>query len=267
VLAVHGITATHLSWAAVAAAAPDVDLIAPDLRGRGGSAQLPGPAGLRAHADDLAALLDAVGLERVVVAGHSMGGLVAVVFADVHPDRTERLVLVDGGLPLELPPGVSVADAAAAGLGPAAERLAMTFPTRQAYQDFWGRHPALQGGITPLVAAYLDYDLVPAQGGFRSGVSTERVAEDLVSEFDPDVLAPALERLAVPAVLLLAPRGLLNQPEPLYPRPEVAAWQTRLDQLRVVEVPDVNHYTIVFDPAAAARVAAELSTPTPPGAG
>ena len=263
VLAVHGITATHLSWSTVAAAAPDLDIVAPDLRGRGRSGQLPGPAGLHVHADDLAAALDAAGLDRVVVAGHSMGGLVAVVFADAHPDRTERLVLVDGGLPLELPPGVAVADAAAAGLGPAADRLAMTFPTRQAYQAFWSEHPAFAAGISPAMARYFDYDLVEVPGGLRSSVSQDLVAQDLVSEFDPAVLPPALARLAVPAVLLLASRGLLDQPQPMYPAAEVAAWDARLDLLRVLHVPDVNHYTIVFDPTAAAQVAAQLRAPTP----
>ena len=53
VLLVHGVTATHRSWFAVAEAAPDLDLVAPDLRGRGGSRSLPGPAGMREHADDL----------------------------------------------------------------------------------------------------------------------------------------------------------------------------------------------------------------------
>ena len=91
-------TATHLGWLEVAQRLPDVILLAPDLRGRGRSAHLPGPYGLATHVADLVALLDAVGCERVVV-GHSMGGFVAVTLAALHPDRVSRLVLVDGGLP------------------------------------------------------------------------------------------------------------------------------------------------------------------------
>ena len=103
VLAVHGVTATHLSWFAVAGSAPDLDIVAPDLRGRGGSRTLPGPAGMGQHADDLAALLDHLGIEKVVLAGHSMGAFVSVVMADRHPDRVERMLIVDGGLPLDVP--------------------------------------------------------------------------------------------------------------------------------------------------------------------
>ena len=54
-----------------------VRLIAPDLRGRGRSNTLPGPFGMTRHADDMAAVLDFLGVPRAVVVGHSMGGFVS----------------------------------------------------------------------------------------------------------------------------------------------------------------------------------------------
>ena len=45
-------------------------------------------------------MLDALGVERAVVVGHSMGAFVALVLGDLYPERVSRLVLVDGGLPL-----------------------------------------------------------------------------------------------------------------------------------------------------------------------
>src|SRR3954469_1781543 len=78
VLVAHGITANALSWAAVARAlAGRVRLVAPDLRGRAGSAGLPGPFGMAAHAADVMAVADHFGADRVALAGHSMGGFVA----------------------------------------------------------------------------------------------------------------------------------------------------------------------------------------------
>lgn len=264
VLAVHGVTANHRSWDAVVAAVPDLDVVAPDLRGRGRSSELPGPTGLHRHGDDLVALLDHLGLERVVVVGHSMGALAAVVLADDHPDRVERLVLVDGGLPLPMPAGVTVDQVMTATLGPATARLAMTFESREAYREFWRAHPAFASGITDAIASYVDYDLVEVPGGYASSVRIDPVRDDVASQLDPEVLTPALTRLRVPATLLRAPRGLLDQPDALYPPEVVSEWDARLPLLDVVEVDDVNHYTILFDPRAAAIVAAHLRDAVPP---
>jgi len=262
VLAVHGVTASHRCWSSLATRATDLDIVAPDLRGRGRSNGLPGPAGLRQHSDDLARLLDHLGLDSVVVLGHSMGALASVVFADLHPDRVERLVLVDGGLPLEPLPGRTPDETMEATLGPAVARLSMTFPTREAYQEFWREHPAFVRGITPAMADYFDYDLVETAGGYRSGVNPDLFRDDVRSQLDPDTLTPALERLRVPASLVWAPRGLLDQPEPLYPRDVVDHWVERLPLLHVVEADDVNHYTIVFDDRPLDVIAAELHRPT-----
>lgn len=262
VLAVHGVTASHRNWNAVAAAAPDLDIVAPDLRGRGLSAELPGPAGLRRHADDLAGLLDHLELETVVVAGHSMGGLVSVVFADAYPDRVERLVLVDGGLPLPPPAGPTTDETLDALLGPAARRLSMTFPTRAAYLAYWRAHPAFSGGLDHRMAEHFDYDLVETRDGFVSRVSLDRVREDVASQLSPEVLPPALARLRVPAAFLRAPRGLFDQPEALYTAEDARLWAERLPLLRAEFIDDVNHYTILYDPRAVAAIAAELRGPS-----
>jgi len=136
VVAVHGITASHLAWAPIAHACPQVRLIAPDLRGRGRSAGLPGPFGMARHAADLEAVVESLELPSALLVGHSMGGFVAVVAAQAYPDRFSQVLLVDGGLPLAVPEGISREDMLGATLGPAASRLSMTFPDRTAYQEF-----------------------------------------------------------------------------------------------------------------------------------
>src|SRR5690606_9508333 len=87
-----------------------VRVLAPDLRGRGRSNQLPGPYGMPQHADDLAAVLDHFGVETALIVGHSMGAFVSVVLSHRHPERVSELILVDGGLPLAVPANVSPAD-------------------------------------------------------------------------------------------------------------------------------------------------------------
>lgn len=59
------------------------------------------------HSDDVAALLAELGMERALPVGHSMGAFVSVVVAHRHPQLMNRLILVDGGLPLEIPDGMA----------------------------------------------------------------------------------------------------------------------------------------------------------------
>jgi lipase len=253
-VAVHGITASGMSWQAAARhMPPDWTLAAPDLRGRGHSRDLPGPFGLDRHARDVVAVLRHFG-GRPVLAGHSMGAYVALLARDAHPELVRRLVLIDGGLPLPVPDGTDLDAVVDATLGPAIARLGQTFPSTDAYLDFWRAHPALAAHWTADVEAYVRYDLVGEPGQLWS-----RCAEDAVRADGRDVLAEkpfaeALQRLTKPTPLLTAPAGMFGAPPPLLPSELVAAWAERAPALRPQVVPEVNHYTIMFDKEGAAAV-------------
>ena len=244
VLAVHGITATHRAWDVVAGALDDRRVIAADLRGRGRSNALPAPYGLERHADDLAAVLDHLGVDRAFIVGHSMGAFVSVRFAERHPDRLAGIALVDGGLPVPNPEGVSPEELPKVLLGPALERLSMTFPDRAAYVDFWRRHPALGPYWTDAIEAYVHYDVDGEEPALRSSANAVAVAENSVQLDGADGYVEALLSLPAPVDFFRAPRGLLDG-TPLYPE-GVVEWAGRMPQLVVHEVPDVNHYTIVM---------------------
>jgi 3-oxoadipate enol-lactonase len=66
-----------------------------DIRGHGGTSVTPPPYSLVVLADDLAGLLDVLGLDRIHLVGLSLGGMIAQVFALRHPDRLCSLVLCD----------------------------------------------------------------------------------------------------------------------------------------------------------------------------
>ena len=264
VVAAHGITASHLAWATIADALPDVRFIAPDLRGRGRSSTLPGPFGMTQHADDLAAVSAHLGLERALVVGHSMGGFVALAATHLYPERFAGPLLVDGGLPLRIPDGVTRDELLASTLGPALARLSMTFPDRAAYLEFWGRHPAFAANWTQDVVDYANYDLEGTEPDLRPSTSYDAVAGDSSDQFGGGVVADALDGLTHPVRLLVAPRGLLDEPPGLYD--ESARERARVEHplVQISEVPDVNHYTIVMSPqgadAVVGAVRAELAT-------
>lgn len=256
VLLIHGVTASHLAWPFVVEGLPGVRVIAPDLRGRGRSNELDGPAGLRAHADDLAAALDALGIERTVVVGHSMGAFVAVVFAHLYPQRVSRLVLVDGGLPLDVPAGMDADTLVAAVLGPTAARLSMRFADTGEYLGFWRDHAAFRGDWTPQLEQYLAYDLVDdGEGALRPATSYATMAEDSRDQNTGAVIAAALEGIAHPVRLVTAPRGLQNETPGLYAPAHLARVLRENPSVVHSTLDDVNHYTIVMAPAGGAAIA------------
>lgn len=246
VLAIHGITASHMAWGMVASLVPG-RVIAPDLRGRGGSGSLPGPYGMAAHAADCVAVLDALGVEQAVVVGHSMGGFVASVLAHRHPSRVARLVLVDGGAPLSLPEGIDIETA----LGPAVQRLEMRFASRADYRDFWRKHPSFADWNTD-IESYVDYDLTGAEPELRSRVNGAAVRADFVELHKGDDPLAAYEALPKDTVFLRAERGMFDEPTALYPDPDAVG-------LAVTTVPGTNHYTILLGEHGARAVAAALS--------
>ncbi|MGH8930363.1 MAG: alpha/beta fold hydrolase [Egibacteraceae bacterium] len=254
VLAAHGITASHVSWGVVGTQLQDeMSVIVPDLRGRGDSNRLPGPYGMAAHARDLIAIADALGIERAIIAGHSMGGFVATAFAVADPARARAVVLVDGGLLTGLT-GLTGAlavrvdpdGASERVLGPALKRLRMEFESREAYREFWRQHPALVDSWSPAVQAYVDYDLAGEPGSYRSKVVEGVVRADYQDMvLNPDVRRAA-EQITCPVLFLRAPRGMQNEPTGLYPSRALRAATRRIPSLEVREVARCNHYTIML---------------------
>ncbi|HEX5192255.1 MAG TPA: alpha/beta hydrolase [Solirubrobacteraceae bacterium] len=258
VLAVHGILATSAAWLAAGAALRDeIALIAPDLRGRGDSHALPGPFGLDAHVADLLAVLDALELERVVMAGHSMGAYVVARLAARHPERVSRLVLVDGGLTIDGRERVDPGPFLREFLGPALARLRMTFADVDEYVAWWCKHPSIAGTDIDeaVLRGYAEHDLVGTPPQARSSVNADALEPD-----GGDVLRSVDARgLTLPAVLLCAPRGMVNDPNPMQPLALARAWAASdPGRRRAVQVPDTNHYTIALGAAGAAAVAAEI---------
>jgi pimeloyl-ACP methyl ester carboxylesterase len=260
ILAIHGITASHRAWQTFADAMPHLRIIAPDLRGRGRSNTLPGPWGMPSHADDVKTVLDALGIRRTVVVGHSMGAFVAATLAFRYPSVVSEAILVDGGLPIPAPVGIPEEDLPKALIGPAAERLSMTFESQQAYRDFWRTHPAFSSDWTTDIEAYVDYDLHGMAPELSPSARYDAVLQDSL-ELSGDVgYADSLAALPIPVSFLRAPRGLLNEPQALYSASTVGEWEARMPSLTAYDIADVNHYTIVMSRRGADQLGAVVGS-------
>lgn len=93
---IHSLAMDHSFWdPVVAELGADAAVAALDARGHGQSDKPAGPYRLDTFADDVTRVLDAIGWERAVVGGASMGGCVALAFGIRHPARTAGLGLFD----------------------------------------------------------------------------------------------------------------------------------------------------------------------------
>ncbi|GAA2372066.1 alpha/beta fold hydrolase [Nonomuraea africana] len=121
-LLIHGFPCTSLIWShnIEELAAAGFDVAAPDLRGYGDSDFAPdGFYDFAAFNADLVGLMNALGWERAVVAGHDLGAMITIDLATRHPDRVDRLVVLDDSMP-DLPE-----EFAAAGIPPGTPKPAI----------------------------------------------------------------------------------------------------------------------------------------------
>jgi len=100
VVLLHGFGDTGDMWAPLAAdLVRDHTVIAPDLRGMGLSAVAGSGFSKKNQAEDVAGVMTALHVDRADVVGHDIGNMVAFAFAEAHPDRTTRLIMMDAPVP------------------------------------------------------------------------------------------------------------------------------------------------------------------------
>jgi pimeloyl-ACP methyl ester carboxylesterase len=263
VVALHGITAQHRAFNGLAGLLTRPDgMLALDLRGRGDSGKPLAPYGARAHAGDVVRALDATGIDRAVLVGHSMGAFVATATAIHHPERVRALALLDGGwprAPLGQPDDGPEQAPLRAGLAKAFARLSMTFPDPDAYLEWWFPGAGItMAGLPPALADYYRYDLAPVAGGWRPKASLAAARQDALinARLGPD--EAALTRIRCPVVLFRASEGFAPGTPPLFsPRLRerlTGALGVRSDLL----LEGATHYSMLFDEAHASRIAAAV---------
>jgi pimeloyl-ACP methyl ester carboxylesterase len=217
-----------------------------DARGFGGSAPGAGPLTMERIADDGAALLDHLGIDRAVVGGCSMGGYAALAFVRRHPQRLDGLVLQDTRA------GADSAEAKA-------NRAALA-------------EKVLAEGASAAVDAFLP-KLVGETTKRQRPQVVEAVRERILAT-PPAAIAAALHGLAaradsretlptidVPTLVLVGAEDVLTPPA------EAATMAGAIPRARLDVVPGAGHLANLENPGATnAALRAYLdSLPPPPG--
>src|SRR5215471_18711770 len=100
VVLIHGYAENSDSWAPLAAdLVKDHTVVVPDLRGIGRSSKPAGGYDKKTQARDIRAVVTALGYDKTSVVAHDIGNMVAYAYAATHPDKVERLVVMDAPIP------------------------------------------------------------------------------------------------------------------------------------------------------------------------
>lgn len=229
VVLIHGFPLNHTMWAAQLAALPaNHRLIAPDLRGFGRSTITDGTVTMEQLADDLAAMLDALGIEQqVCLCGLSMGGYVAFQFLRKYRDRVRSLILCDTR---------SVADTPEA----AAARRQMA-------------DNVLTEGVAGVAAAMLPKLLHPRTSDVRPQVAA--AVREMILSTDPRGIAAAQRGMAErPDVTSLLPGidvrtlVIVGQEDAISPPDEMRKIAAAIPRARFEIVPDAGHMAPMENP-------------------
>jgi len=239
-LLVHGFPFDHAMWDEVLPAlAPHARVIAPDLRGFGGSVVTDGTVSMARMADDLAALLEALEVrEPVLYVGFSMGGYIGWPFVARHGRRLSGLVAVDTRAGADTPEG-------AAGRRTMADHV-------------------LREGSVVAADAMLPRLLSPDRA--RRDTELVRRVRDQMLRIDPRGIAaaqrgmaerpdsrPQLAGLALPTLVIC------GQHDAISTRDEMRGLAAAVPGSRFVEVQGAGHLTPLEDPGAVSAAILEFA--------
>ena len=214
-------------------------VLALDLRGRGESDKPEAGYAMADHARDVLGLLDALGLERVVMGGHSFGGLLTYWLAAHHPERVERCIVLDA--PARVHPGVVEQ------IRPSLDRLGVVYPSWDDYLAFVRQMPYFDDdGWPPELERNFRADVrVLPDGSVKAHAKPEHIHAAVEGTLAVDWPA-TVARIAQPTLLLRAP-GAYGPPgsPPILAREDAERTVALLGDGRLRDGVG-NHLTFVF---------------------
>jgi pimeloyl-ACP methyl ester carboxylesterase len=222
VVFVHGSGDTSQVWQPLIARLPAVQCVALDLPGHGTRSDYPGPARMSVadYAADVRQEVERRHLREICVAGHSLGGAIALQMAAAYPSLVSRLALLGTGARLRVAPRLlELAESDPQGAGQMLETLAWA----PGHEDLAGSY---QPGKAPSAPGILYRDLAACD------------AFDMMAD---------LARIEQPAIVITGEQDQLTPPKyALY-------LQEHLPHATLVLIPDAGHYMSYEQPDAVAE--------------
>lgn len=216
-LLLHGYTDSSRSWSLTAPHLSKYRLLIPDQRGHGGSDAPACCYSSTQFADDALLFLDALGIQRAAVAGHSLGSMVAISLAADHPERVSRMILIGSTALVPIERGGWLYDNA----------MALKAPLDPSSQFLREWHPSNQPTpVDPVFAEAVEQEYLTIPLHVWRGVMRE-LAYVPVGRHAPDVKAPVLV--------------LSGGKDPLFPANHHASLLKAFPQAKAQIFPELGH--------------------------
>lgn len=221
---------------------PRFRVLVPDLRGRGQTEKPVTGYSMADHAADVLGLLELLGLQQVIMGGHSFGALLTLYIAAHHPERIRKMIIIDGAAKLH--PRVREL------IQPSLNRMGRVFASWGEYINTIKQNPAFHGWWDPTIESYYRADVQTNVDGtvqsrlYKEGIleATDKALEEPYSEY--------VSRIDKPAILLnaLGAYGPEGTP-PVLPYEQAQETVQAIKNCRYVEIPG-NHITMLFGDSA-----------------
>lgn len=213
-------------------------VIAPDLRGRGKTGKPESGYSMGQHAADVIGLLDHLGLDRVVMGGHSFGALLTIYLAANFPERVIKAIVIDAAIVFH-PDVVEL-------LKPSLARLARVLPSANAYMSEMKGAPHVTGFWNDAIEGYFRAELQENSDGTVQSLTSANAVEHALRGVQVEPWSELVARVKHPVLLLNATDGY-GPPgaPPLVPREHAITTAEAFRDCHYVAVPG-NHMTMVF---------------------
>jgi pimeloyl-ACP methyl ester carboxylesterase len=184
-----------------------------------------------------------------------MGAFVATALAAHEPSLVSALVLIDGGYVPDTPSANSPGQDPHAALTQRISQLRQTFPSREAYREFWRTQPNFPPEEwNPWVEAFLDYE-VGGDSPVQPKASEAAVRADLGEAFQRDAINERLKSIRVPTLWLRAETGLTTAQPPLFPDKLATEFRSYVPHVEDYKFDSTTHYTIALGECGATKIA------------
>ena len=242
-LCVHGLTANCRCWDVIASSlAPENNILAIDLRGRGLSDKPSTGYSMQHHIRDIYNVLDDLDIERIVLLGHSLGAFISLAFAATYPERTEKIILMDGGGQLNQDQWDKISLA----IKPSLDRLGKVFPSFDDYVAHMKLAPFLQPW-SQAIEVYFQYESEAVEGGVRSRINPSHIQEE-AKNIQQEESLQYYPKVACPVLILRATDGILSNDDLVLPESAIERMVKDIPDARQADIIGTNHFSILLQP-------------------